>query len=138
MRLHEFTDPKDQLQLLRLIMDNTWSAISQEAKSKAAQQAANKSRAAIKPKLKANHFVKKPPQPPAPIAPIQPLPIARPAAPAVPAPPKKPVPQRNPPPQNVKMPNSLKPLPTSVLSPISPENPEVKINKQVNAIKGGV
>lgn len=132
MRLHEFTDPKDQLQLLRLIMDNTWSAISQEAKSKAAQQAANKSRAAIKPRVKANHFVKKPPQPPAPIAPIQPLPTARPPAPAVPAPPRKPAPQ------SAKMPNSLKPLPTSVLSPISPENQDVKINKQVNAIKGGV
>ncbi len=138
MRLHEFTDAKDQLQLLRLIMDNTWSAINQEAKSKAAQQAANKSRAAIKPRVKANHFVKKPPVPLAPIPPIQPLPTTRPAAPAVPAPPRKPAPQRNPLPQSVKMPNSLKPLPTSVLSPISPENPEVKISKQVNAIKGGV
>ena len=138
MRLHEFTDAKDQLQLLRLIMDNTWSAISQEAKSKAAQQAAKKSRAAIKPRVKANHFVKKPPVPLAPIPPIQPLAIAKPVSPAAPVPPKKPVPQKIPPPQSVKMPNSLKPLPTSVLSPISPENPDVKINKQINAIKGGV
>lgn len=138
MRLHEFTDPKDQLQLLRLIMDNTWSAISQEAKSKAAQQAANKSRVAIKPKVKANHFIKKPPALPAPIAPIKPLPTARPVAPVAPAQATKPAPQRNPPPQSAKMPNSLKPLPTSVLSPISPENPEVKISKQANVMKGGI
>lgn len=42
MRINEFTDAKEQLALLRLIVDNTWTAIAQQAK---AQKAATTSTA---------------------------------------------------------------------------------------------
>jgi hypothetical protein len=40
MRINEFTDAKEQLALLRLIVDNTWTAIAQQAKAQEAQKAA--------------------------------------------------------------------------------------------------
>lgn len=43
MRLIEFTDAKEQLALLRLIVDNTWNAIAQQAKAQDAQKVASKS-----------------------------------------------------------------------------------------------
>lgn len=54
MRINEFTDAKEQLALLRLIVDNTWSAIAQQAKAQDAQKAATASTAkAIKKPAKA-------------------------------------------------------------------------------------
>ena len=45
MRINEFTDAKEQLALLRLIVDNTWTAIAQQAKAQEAQKAATTSTA---------------------------------------------------------------------------------------------
>jgi hypothetical protein len=54
MRINEFTDAKEQLALLRLIVDNTWTAIAQQAKAQEAQKAATTSTAkAIKKPTKA-------------------------------------------------------------------------------------
>lgn len=55
MRMYEIANAEDQLGLLRVIMNNTWSAISQQASTQAKQKAAE----ASKPKAKAP----KPPKP---------------------------------------------------------------------------
>ncbi len=49
MRLNEFTTAQQQMDLLRQIMDCTWSAIATQHKTQAAQKAATK----YKPKVKA-------------------------------------------------------------------------------------
>jgi hypothetical protein len=40
MRINEIADAQEQLALLRLIIDNTWTAIKQQADAQARQQAA--------------------------------------------------------------------------------------------------
>ena len=56
MRLNEFTNAEEQLGLLRIIIDSTWSAVRQQAemqKRQQAQQAASrKSKLKVAPKLK--------------------------------------------------------------------------------------
>ena len=53
MRLKEFTNAEEQLALLRIIIDNTWSAVEQQAREQAAQQAqAAAKRSDVKPKRK--------------------------------------------------------------------------------------
>ncbi|QWD66024.1 hypothetical protein [Polynucleobacter sp. MWH-Aus1W21] len=49
MRMYEIANAEDQLGLLRVIMNNTWSAISQQASAQAKQKVAQ----ASKPKAKA-------------------------------------------------------------------------------------
>ena len=50
MKIKEVTNPEEQLGLLRVIIDNTWSAIKQQADVQARQKAA---KAVPKPKVKA-------------------------------------------------------------------------------------
>lgn len=50
MRIYEFTNAEEQLALLRLIIDNTWSAIQTQANQQKAQRIAQASKA--KPKVK--------------------------------------------------------------------------------------
>ena len=50
MKIKEVTNPEEQLGLLRVIIDNTWSAIKQQADSHARQKAAQPT---TKPKAKA-------------------------------------------------------------------------------------
>ena len=114
MRVYEITNPQEQLTLLRTIFDNSWSAIEQQARH---------NRAATKaPKPKIPKPQKRPqviPAPPLPKAhpklatpkPIQSKPTKTPAL--VQQPYKKPINKSTP------MPASLKPLPTSVLSPVN-------------------
>lgn len=56
MRMYEIANAEDQLGLLRIIMNNTWSAISQQAsaheKQKAAQASKPKSKAPKAPKIR--------------------------------------------------------------------------------------
>lgn len=112
MRLVEFaSDAQAQLDLLRKIYDCTFSAIAAQGKAKAAQAAAKKHRTNARPKIKPNQFVKKPVAPIKPIAPMPTVPQVQPAS------------QPKPIPQQVKLPNSLKPLPTSVLNPINGKLP---------------
>jgi hypothetical protein len=48
MRINEIADAKEQLALLRLIMDNTWTAIAQQARIQDTQKAAKPVAAAVK------------------------------------------------------------------------------------------
>ena len=57
MKMMEIANAQDQLDLLRLIIDNTWSAIRQQANAQAKQQA---SKASV-PKAKAPKQAKRPP-----------------------------------------------------------------------------
>jgi hypothetical protein len=50
MKIKEVTNPEEQLGLLRVIIDNTWSAIKQQADAHARQKAAQP---ATKPQVKA-------------------------------------------------------------------------------------
>ena len=45
MRLYEFTSAEEQLGLLRVIIDNTWAAIAQQAKQQKAVEAPRKAKA---------------------------------------------------------------------------------------------
>lgn len=109
MRLIEFaSDAQAQLDLLRKIYDCTFSAIAAQGKAKASQAAAKKHPTVVRPKIKPTQLVKKP------VAPIKPITAVTQvqATPAL-------KPQNQPAPQQAKLPNSLKPLPTSVLNPIN-------------------
>jgi hypothetical protein len=52
MRLNEFADAKAQLDLLRIIIDNTWSAIAQQAEQQNRAEAERKAQAKLIPKSK--------------------------------------------------------------------------------------
>lgn len=62
MKIKEITNAQDQLDLLRVIIDNTWSAIKQQADIEARQRAAK----AVKTKPQAIKAPKKPPYAPQP------------------------------------------------------------------------
>ena len=78
MRLYEFTNAQEQLALLRVIIDNTWQAIEQEA-AQQARAAAHK--AASKPKARRSAAGKMPSVKPAAAA-VKRAPPAQPVAPA--------------------------------------------------------
>jgi hypothetical protein len=50
MRFVEFADAEAQLGLLRLIIDNTWTAIAQQAEQQRRSEAESKAKAATKPR----------------------------------------------------------------------------------------
>jgi hypothetical protein len=52
MRLNEFADAQAQLDLLRIIIDNTWSAIAQQAEEQKRVEAERKAQAKLEPKSK--------------------------------------------------------------------------------------
>jgi hypothetical protein len=52
MRLYEFTNAEEQLALLRTIIDNTWTAIAQQAAEQQRAEAERKSQAKLKPRGK--------------------------------------------------------------------------------------
>ena len=52
MRLYEFADAEAQLALLRTIIDNTWTAIAQQAEQKKRVDAERKAQAKLKPRAK--------------------------------------------------------------------------------------
>ena len=126
MRIYEITNPEDQLALLRMIMDNTWAAISRELETKAPiakVTPVTPSRNTIKPKV-----ILKPKKAPYAAAPKQ-LPKPKPVTPSpsevktqqqktLPKAPTKP------------MPKSLQPLPTNIISPIGGGDPE--LNKKLD------
>ena len=128
MRLIEFaSDAQAQLDLLRKIYDCTFSAITAQGKAKAAQSAVKRHGTTARPKIKPNQFVKKPALP---IKPIAPIPTTRPVQ-AIHQPKSQPATLAKPAPQQAKLPNSLKPLPTSVLNPIN-NNPSTPNNLAKN------
>jgi hypothetical protein len=52
MRLYEIADAKAQLDLLRIIIDNTWAAIAQQAEQQKREDAERKAKAKLKPRAK--------------------------------------------------------------------------------------
>ena len=52
MRLYEFANAEDQLALLRTIIDNTWTAIAQQAAEQQRAEAERKAQAKLKPRGK--------------------------------------------------------------------------------------
>jgi hypothetical protein len=50
MRFVEFADAEAQLGLFRLIIDNTWTAIAQQAEQQRRSEAERKAKAATKPR----------------------------------------------------------------------------------------
>ena len=135
MKINEITNAQDQLALLRTIMDNTWSAIRQQADAQTRQRASQVK--TTKPKLP-----KRAPMAPAP----KPLPKSKPATLS---------------PQQIKnhqlknqqeianqvqrtlvkkqtapMPNSLKPLPTNIISPINHSRTEKEQDELIKQARG--
>jgi hypothetical protein len=88
MKIKEVTNPEEQLGLLRVIIDNTWSAIKQQADTEARQRAAKP----VKAKPQAVKAPKKPPYAP------QPKPLPR-------------------PPQQLAQPKQVAPKPVTVRTP---------------------
>lgn len=130
MRINEFTSPEDQLALLKILMDGAWAAFSWERQLKAPATKSYRTTPLKKiVKAKASPKPKKAPY----------------AAPPKPLPKPKPIPQtttqikhqQHKHQQNyaqavkkafdkdmTKMPKSLQPLPTNIISPIGGGDPE--------------
>ncbi len=64
MRIFEIASAEDQLALWKLISDNVWTTISQQARTEAQQKAAQAAKSRLKPKRPKK--LKKPPRAPAP------------------------------------------------------------------------
>ena len=88
MRLYEFADAEAQLALLRTIIDNTWTAIAQQAEQEKRAEAERKAKVKLKPRSKKSSkgtsiripTLKPPPpkQPQAPLAKQPPSPLNKP------------------------------------------------------------
>lgn len=52
MRISEITDAQGQLELLRTVIDNTWTAIAQQAEQEKRTEAERKAQAKLKPRSK--------------------------------------------------------------------------------------
>jgi hypothetical protein len=52
MRISEITDAQGQLELLRTVIDNTWTAIAQQAEQERRAEAERKAQAKLKPRAK--------------------------------------------------------------------------------------
>jgi hypothetical protein len=52
MRIIEITDAQGQLELLRTVIDNTWTAIAQQAEQEKRAEAERKAQAKLKPRAK--------------------------------------------------------------------------------------
>ncbi len=50
MRINEITDAQGQLELLRTVIDNTWTAIAQQAEQERRAEAERKAKAKLKPR----------------------------------------------------------------------------------------
>ena len=77
MRIHEITDAQGQLELLRTVIDNTWTAIAQQAEQQKRVDAERKTQAKLKPRGKKSSKgtsiripTPKPPPPKQPQAPL--------------------------------------------------------------------
>ena len=72
MRINEITDAQGQLELLRTVIDNTWTAIAQQAEQEKRTEAERKAQAKLKPRSR--KAVKAPyASPPPPLKKPQPL-----------------------------------------------------------------
>ena len=107
MRLYEFADAEAQLALLRTIIDNTWTAIAQQAEQQKRLDAERKAQVKLKPRSKKSSKgtsiripTPKPPPPKQPQAPLA---------------------KQPPSPLNKPNPNTL-----NAIKPLPPTNPQLK------------
>ncbi len=107
MRLYEFADAEAQLALLRTIIDNTWTAIAQQAEQQKRVDAERKAQTKLKPRSKKSSKgtsiripTPKPPPPKQPQAPLA---------------------KQPPSPLNKPNPNTL-----NAVKPLPPTNPQLK------------
>jgi hypothetical protein len=119
MRLYEFADAEAQLALLRTIIDNTWTAIAQQAEQAKRADAERKAQAKLKPRSKKASKVTSlripTPKPPPPKQPQAPL-------------------AKQPPPQVAKPnPNAL-----NVAKPQPPSNSQLKTLPPTTAVNPNV
>ena len=107
MKIYEIADAEAQLALLRTIIDNTWTAIAQQAEQQKRVDAERKAQARLKPRSKKSSkgtSIRIPtPKPPPPKQPKSPL--------AIPPPP----------PLDKPNPNAL-----NAVKPLPPTNPQLK------------
>jgi hypothetical protein len=137
MRISEITDAQGQLELLRTVIDNTWTAIAQQAEEERRAEAERKAQAKLKPRAKKSGKgtsirIPSPPPPPlmqpqAPLTKQPPSPLDKPNTNALNA--VKPLPsthpQHNQPPTNTATNPKLASLPypkSIATTPIKPHN----------------
>ena len=107
MRLYEFADAEAQLALLRTIIDNTWTAIAQQAEQQKRVDAERKAQAKLKPRAKKSSkgtSIRIPTPPPPPTKK-----------------PQTPLAKQPPSPLNKPYPNAL-----NAVKPLPPTNPQLK------------
>jgi len=107
MRISEITDAQGQLELLRTVIDNTWTAIAQQAEQEKRAEAERKAYAKLKPRAKKSGkgtSIRIPTPPPSP--------IKKPQAPLA---------KQLPSPINKPNPNAL-----NVVNPLPSTNPQLK------------
>ena len=120
MRINEITDAQGQLELLRTVIDNTWTAIAQQAEQEKRAEAERKAQAKLKPRSR--KAVKAPyASPPPPLKKPQPLTA------------NKPTP--NPTLPNPNSDNTIKPV-RSTVNPI-PSQTQVMPQNALNVPKDG-
>ena len=118
MRINEITDAQGQLELLRTVIDNTWTAIAQQAEQEKRAEAERKAQAKLKPRSS--------------------KPIKAPYA-SPPPPLKKPQPQTankptpNPTPANPNADNTIKPI-RSTAKPMPSLHPSHTLATPKNAL----
>ena len=140
MRISEITDAQGQLELLRTVIDNTWTAIAQQAEQEKRAEAERKAQAKLKPRDKKSSkgtSIRMPtPLPPpskkpqAPLAKQPPSPLNKPNPNVLNA--VKPLPSTNPQLKQLSTNTVIKPkvTPTSPLKPVvsTPKNPNNSLN----------
>ena len=115
MKLVEFASAEEQLALWKLVSDNVWAAISQQAKAEAEQRALKKAQAKKSPKPKRKAMPPPPSVPPPPKVPT-PKPIQQPYVRRVASKPATPVSAK--PQQALGAAKSIQPkMPADVLQP---------------------
>ena len=107
MRIFEIASAEEQLALWKLISDNVWTTISQQARTEAQQKAAAAAKSRLKPKKPKK--LKKPPRAPAPPKP-KPKPQNKSAVPARPQTVNQPAKTQ---PRSSPLPTRQPPLPSS-------------------------
>ena len=124
MRISEITDAQGQLELLRTVIDNTWTAIAQQAEQERRAEAERKAQAKLKPRSR--KAVKAPyASPPPPLKKPQPLTTNKPTL--------------NPSLANPNADNTIKPI-RSTAKPthsLYPNHPQAMPQNALNAPKDG-
>ncbi len=142
MKISEITDAQGQLALLRTIIDNTWTAIAQQAEQEKREEAERKAKTNLKPRSKKSSKgtsirIPTPPPPPpmkpqAPLAKQPPSPLDKPNPNALNA--VKPLPPTNP---QLNQPPTNKVINPKIAFTTQPKPTDTKLIKPPNGLKTG-